>query len=97
MTADQLSSVLNYHVVQGKVLYSEMLAGAQASDVLGGQGQGQGGVGGGGVGSVVGTEATAQGGNVSFRVENGGLFVNGARVIQPDLLVGNGVVHVVDA
>jgi uncharacterized surface protein with fasciclin (FAS1) repeats len=71
MTADQLSTVLGYHVVTGKVLYSELLAGGSQS-------------------------GTAQGGNVSFRVEDGSVFVNSARVVQADLLVGNGVVHVVD-
>lgn len=70
MTLEQLTSVLNYHVVQGKVLYSQLIAG--------------------------GRELTAEGGILNFRTENGVLFVNSARVVQPNMLVANGVVHVVD-
>jgi uncharacterized surface protein with fasciclin (FAS1) repeats len=70
MTLEDLTSVLNYHVVQGKVLYSQLIG--------------------------EGSEVTAEGGSLNFRVENGGLFVNGARVVASDVLVGNGVVHVVD-
>jgi uncharacterized surface protein with fasciclin (FAS1) repeats len=71
MTLEQLTTVLNYHVVRGKVLYSQLLAGN-------------------------GTELTAEGGSLNFKTLGGGLFVNSARVVQPDVLVGNGVVHVVD-
>ncbi|KAL2195196.1 FAS1 domain-containing protein [Corynascus similis CBS 632.67] len=70
MTLEQLTSVLNYHVVRGKVLYSELLTG--------------------------GSELTSQGASVNFRVQNGALFVNSAKVVISDILVGNGVVHVVD-
>ncbi len=70
MTLEKLTNVLNYHVVQGKVLYSQMIG--------------------------EGSEVTAEGGSLNFRVQDGSLFVNGARVVASDVLVGNGVVHVVD-
>jgi uncharacterized surface protein with fasciclin (FAS1) repeats len=70
MAIEQLTTVLNYHVVQGKVLYSQLIA--------------------------EGTQLTAEGASLNFRILDGGLFVNGARVVASDILVGNGVVHVVD-
>ena len=36
------------------------------------------------------------GGNVTITVTNGSYFVNSAKVILPDVLVANGVVHVID-
>lgn len=42
------------------------------------------------------TLPTVGGGNVTIRVENGSVFVNSAKVIIPDVLVANGVVHVLD-
>ncbi|KAL2172951.1 FAS1 domain-containing protein [Thermothelomyces heterothallicus CBS 202.75] len=70
MTLEQLTTVLNYHVIQGKVLYSELISG--------------------------GSETTVEGAGVNFRVQNGALFVNSARVVTSDILVANGVVHIVD-
>lgn len=70
MTLEQLTTVLNYHVVQGKVLYSQLIA--------------------------QGSEITASGASINFRIENGALFVNSARVVASDVLVGNGVVHILD-
>jgi uncharacterized surface protein with fasciclin (FAS1) repeats len=44
------------------------------------------------------TQVTAAGGaRLNFRVVNGALYVNSARVIASDVLVGNGVVHVLDS
>lgn len=41
--------------------------------------------------------ATVQGGAVTFREEEGGrLFVNSARVVVADVLIANGVLHVID-
>ncbi|KAL2132483.1 hypothetical protein VTI74DRAFT_3757 [Chaetomium olivicolor] len=71
LTVEQLTKVLNYHVVQGQVLYSQLLAGG---------------------GSVL----TAEGRSLNIRAESGGLFVNSARVLQSDILISNGVVHIVD-
>ena len=71
MTLEQLTNMLNYHVIPGKVLYSQLMA-------------------------TPGSEATQEGGNLNFRTEGGELFVNGAKVVAADVLVGNGVVHVVD-
>ncbi|KAL2162941.1 hypothetical protein VTH06DRAFT_6777 [Thermothelomyces fergusii] len=70
MTSEQLTAVVNYHVVPGKVLYSELISG--------------------------GSEATAEGGSVNFRLKDGALFVNSARVLIADILVANGVVHIID-
>lgn len=71
MTLEELTTVLNYHVVEGKVLYSQLI-------------------------NSNGTELTAEGGGLNFQTLDRGLFVNSARVVQPDVLIGNGVVHVVD-
>lgn len=40
---------------------------------------------------------TLNGGNVTLRLQGGNVYVNGAKVIQPNVLVANGVVHVIDA
>jgi uncharacterized surface protein with fasciclin (FAS1) repeats len=40
--------------------------------------------------------ATVQGENVTITVEDGSVFVNSAKVIIPNVLVSNGVVHVID-
>lgn len=40
--------------------------------------------------------ATLQGSNLTIRRDGNQLFVNSARVILGDVLVGNGVVHVID-
>jgi uncharacterized surface protein with fasciclin (FAS1) repeats len=42
------------------------------------------------------TLKTVNGGSVTITVEDGSIFVNSARVIIPDVLVANGVVHVID-
>jgi len=71
MTAADLKSVLGYHIVEGKVLYSDMMTNGRV-------------------------EGTMEGGAVTFRDEEGELFVNGARVVVADMLISNGVVHVID-
>jgi uncharacterized surface protein with fasciclin (FAS1) repeats len=42
------------------------------------------------------TLKTVNGGSVTITVEGGSVFVNSAKVIIPDVLVANGVVHVID-
>lgn len=42
------------------------------------------------------TVPTVQGGNLTITIIDGEVFVNSARVIVPDVLVANGVVHVID-
>lgn len=42
------------------------------------------------------TIQTVGGGNVTIRIINNNVFVNSAKVIIPDVLVSNGVVHVID-
>jgi uncharacterized surface protein with fasciclin (FAS1) repeats len=39
---------------------------------------------------------TVNGANLTIRKQNGALFVNQARIIVSDILVANGVVHVID-
>lgn len=41
--------------------------------------------------------AALSGGNLTITVSNGTVFVNNARVVRSDVLVANGVVHVIDA
>jgi hypothetical protein len=43
-----------------------------------------------------GKRTTAHGNNVTITVGNGGTFVNNARIVYPDLLIANGVIHVID-
>jgi uncharacterized surface protein with fasciclin (FAS1) repeats len=42
------------------------------------------------------TIATLTGANLQVTVEKTGVYINSARVIIPDVLVDNGVVHVID-
>jgi len=42
------------------------------------------------------TLPTLNGGNVTINIQNGSVFVNGAQVVVPDVLVANGVIHVID-
>lgn len=39
---------------------------------------------------------TVNGANLTVTINNGMVFVNGAKVVTPDVLVSNGVVHVLD-
>jgi len=43
------------------------------------------------------TLPTVNGANLTVTINNGMVFVNGAKVVTPDVLVSNGVVHVIDA
>ena len=67
---DQLTAILTYHVVPGKVMSGDLSNGMEA--------------------------ATVQGGNVTIMTE-GGVMVNGANVVTPDIEASNGVIHVIDA
>ncbi|KAK5235953.1 hypothetical protein LTR47_002679 [Exophiala xenobiotica] len=71
LTMEQLTSILQYHVIQGVVGYS---TGLQNGTSL----------------------MTVQGNNVTITVDDTGVFVNSAKVIVADVLVANGVVHVID-
>ncbi|KAK3062432.1 hypothetical protein LTS18_004064 [Coniosporium uncinatum] len=71
LTAEDISSILTYHVVNGTVGYSSTLM-----DNM--------------------TLPTLNGGNVTINIQNGSVFVNGAQVVVPDVLVANGVIHVID-
>jgi uncharacterized surface protein with fasciclin (FAS1) repeats len=41
--------------------------------------------------------ATVQGGSLSIVVRDGGVYVDGARVVSADVMASNGVIHVIDA
>jgi len=42
------------------------------------------------------TFKTVQGGEVTVTVLNGSVYVNAAKIIDPDYLISNGVLHVID-
>lgn len=70
-TADQLTDILEYHVLNDTLAYSTDLK----ND----------------------TQYTAVNGrNLTVRIDNGSMFVDSARVVTPNLLVANGVVHIID-
>ena len=78
MSVADLTNVMGYHVLVGKVLYTD--------DIVDGS-----------------SEKTSQGGDVHFNVDNtsgtGGarnVFVDGARIVSSDMLIANGVIHVLD-
>jgi uncharacterized surface protein with fasciclin (FAS1) repeats len=66
-----LQSILEYHVVAGKVLAADVVKLTRAT--------------------------TIQGQSVTIAVVNGGVTINGAKVITPDVLATNGVIHVIDS
>ncbi|MEQ8897672.1 MAG: fasciclin domain-containing protein [Roseovarius sp.] len=66
---DQLTAILTYHVVPGKVMSGDL------SDGM--------------------TAATVEGSEVTIMTE-GGVMVNDANVVQPDIAASNGVIHVID-
>ena len=66
---DQLTAILTYHVVPGKVMSGDL------SDGM--------------------TAATVEGSEVTIMTE-GGVMVNDATVVQPDIEASNGVIHVID-
>ncbi|EWZ28044.1 hypothetical protein FOZG_18246 [Fusarium oxysporum Fo47] len=70
LSDDDLQSILQYHIVQGRVEYSTTLEN--------------------------GTLRTVEGSDLNISVEDGTIYVDEARVILPDVLISNGVVHVVD-
>ncbi len=67
----QLTQILLFHVLPGKVLSSDITDGGQAT--------------------------TQQGKAVSFETAAGGVKVNGANVVLPDIVTTNGVIHAIDA
>ncbi|CAA9966302.1 hypothetical protein CFE70_010172 [Pyrenophora teres f. teres 0-1] len=71
LTAEQVTSILTYHVVAGTVGYS--------------------------AGLTNGTKLkTVNGAELTITIDDGKVFVNGARVVTTDVLIANGVVHVID-
>ncbi|KAI9755044.1 MAG: hypothetical protein M4579_004447 [Chaenotheca gracillima] len=70
LTTEQLTSILEYHVINGTVAYSSTLSNTSVP--------------------------TLAGPDVTISIVDGSVFVNSAKVILPDILVANGVVHVID-
>jgi transforming growth factor-beta-induced protein len=75
LTNDQLSTILEYHVVAGTVGYSSLLTGGLANETFP---------------TVLGGEALA------IESVDKKAFVNSAQVVITDIIVANGVMHVID-
>lgn len=67
----EITNILEYHVVNGSVLYSTSLKNGSTLTAMNGIG-------------------------LDIRVENDEIFVNSAKVLTPNVLVSNGVIHVID-
>jgi len=74
LSTAQLSSILEYHVINNTVGYSTLLTEGLANQSL----------------------PTISGASVNVLVEDGKVFVNSAQVIITDIIVSNGVMHVID-
>ncbi|WPG99306.1 Hypothetical protein R9X50_00211900 [Acrodontium crateriforme] len=72
LTAEQITNILEYHVINGTIAYSSSLANASLP-------------------SMAGTNLT-----ITVDKSTGAVFVNSARVINADILIANGVLHVLD-
>ncbi|KAL3420134.1 fasciclin domain-containing protein [Phlyctema vagabunda] len=70
LTTEQLSEILTYHVINGTIAYSSLLANT--------------------------TITTLNGQNLTVTIEEGDIFIGSAKVVIPNVLVSNGVVHVID-
>ncbi|KAK1764132.1 Fasciclin-domain-containing protein [Phialemonium atrogriseum] len=83
---DALARVLRYHLVPGRILPSSALFapdGPNSTDTA----------------ATNTTTGNATNGAASLRISRAGnsVFVDGARIVQPDVLLANGVAHIVDA
>jgi uncharacterized surface protein with fasciclin (FAS1) repeats len=74
LTEQQLSGILEYHVINGTVGYSSLLTSGLANESF----------------------PTLAGGSLMVNVEDGKVFVNSAQVTITDIIVSNGVMHVID-
>ncbi|TVY85341.1 Fasciclin-like arabinogalactan protein [Lachnellula suecica] len=74
LTEQQLSGILEYHVINGTVGYSSLLTTGLANESF----------------------PTLAGGNVMVEAVNGKVFINSAMVTITDIIVSNGVLHVID-
>lgn len=72
LTTEELTNILQYHVVAGQVLYSTDIMNCSSVATL------------------------SEGGNITVTLEGSDVYVNSARVIRPNVLVANGVIHVID-
>jgi transforming growth factor-beta-induced protein len=75
LTEQQLAGILEYHVINGTVGYSTLLAMGLANETI----------------------PTLEGAELKVQVADNKVFVNSAQVEITDILVSNGVMHVVNA
>lgn len=95
-----LSSILSYHVLHGSdmaMFSTSLLMGSSASGTT----MAMAGMEGMNMKRQAMTSTpmsfeTLQGGNLNVRMENGKVFVNSAMVTTADIIVSNGVIHVID-
>jgi uncharacterized surface protein with fasciclin (FAS1) repeats len=66
----ELTDILTYHVVPGKVMSTDITDGMTAT--------------------------TVQGGDLTFTIDGGAVYVNGQMVSTADIETANGVIHVID-
>jgi PGF-CTERM protein len=66
-----LISVLNYHVVPGKVVSSDLANGMKLK--------------------------TIEGQELTVNITDGSVMIDGAKVVQPDIMASNGVIHAIDS
>jgi transforming growth factor-beta-induced protein len=74
LTTQQLSSILTYHVINGTVAYSPLIAQGLANTSI----------------------PTVNSAEVKLLVEDNKVFVNSAQVVITDIIVANGVMHVLN-
>ncbi|KAI2470772.1 FAS1 domain-containing protein [Annulohypoxylon bovei var. microspora] len=70
LSADDLTSIVGYHVINGSINYSADLKNS--------------------------TVMAVNGEKITITVNNGTIYANSAKVTVPDILLSNGVVHVID-
>ena len=71
MTIQQLTAVLDYHIIPSGVFYSPSLTNGT-------------------------TFTTIQGSNITIRQFGNNVYVNSAQLLTSDVLISNGVIHVID-
>lgn len=79
-SAAALARVMGYHVVPGRVLSSEDLTNGTVLATLSGSGSGSG---------------NETGPGLVVRQQGNNKYVNSAQIVQPDILIANGIMHLV--
>ncbi|PVH89044.1 fasciclin domain-containing protein [Cadophora sp. DSE1049] len=71
MSVEDLTSVMDFHVLPGQVTFSTSLQNGT-------------------------TWTTKQGGNITIRHSGNNVFIDSSQLLNPDILLANGVLHVID-